>query len=214
MQDGVLRILLPRVEGADLSPYAAALTAAGAAWAYATDDPLTFDGLLLTPAADEETAKMLGMRFADHALPIFALGSAALWLNEIFGGRRGDGKPGVIGRHTLHTRADSLFYDLYDTEFSSPFATRPGIAACGWGICPAAWGEDGVTEGFVHTALPVFGALFSLPLQGEGGYAPGLPLYRYFLCLCREKSGRMYPAYRRDPDVRFALGMLDEEEDV
>ena len=78
-----------------------------------------------------------------------------------------------------------------------------------------AYAPDGVVEGFEHISLPVFGVQWHPEriLNGEGGTAPGLPLFRYFICLCLEKNGYLHPTAGQSPDVRFACGVIGTEED-
>ena len=58
------------------------------------------------------------------------------------------------------------------------------LTACGCGVVPTAWAQDGTVEGFEHERLPLFGVQWHPEriLHGEDGCAPGLPLFRYFLC--------------------------------
>ncbi len=208
---------------------------------YAPQPDLSYDGLLLCGGGDIDPAAYgeaghgaqppdpvrdaaelaLCRAYIGYGKPIFGICRGAQVLNVALGGSLWQhlrtsfthSADGIYLTHPVHARQGSLLWDLYDCHFTVNSRHHQAVRLPGCGILPTVWAEDGVIEGFEHERLPLFAVQWhpERHLQGEGGCAPGLPLFRYFLCLCRERGLDLRPPVQRDPDVRFACGILDEE---
>lgn len=185
---------------------------------------LSYHGLLLggeeTSAPWEEDELALARTYIDYGRPILGIGRGAALLNAALGGSLWQ-CPGTAEHYagageTLHpvrAETNSLLWDLYDSAFTVNSRHRLAIRKPGCGILPTAWAPDGAIEGFEHERRPLLGVQWHPErcLAGEGGCAPGLPLLRYFLCLTLEGGADLHPPVGRDPDVRFACALIDQE---
>ena len=141
-------------------------------------------------------------------------------INAVLGGRllqniAGHRAPvrGEPAFHTVHAVEGSILFDLYDRDFKVNTYHHQAVLTLGNGLTVTARAQDGTVEGFEHSRLPLFGVQWHPEriLNGEEETAHGLPLFRYFLCLCREGEGYLYPPVQKNPDVRFACGIIGEE---
>jgi putative glutamine amidotransferase len=208
---------------------------------YAPAVDISFDGLLLCGGEDispvhygeqpgqagqpdeaRDTAELaLARAYIEYGKPVFGICRGAQLLNVALGGSlwqhiRYAEAHAVTGgdlAHPVQAEESSLLWDLYDRDFRVNSSHHQAVRLPGCGINPTAWAADGTIEGFEHERLPLFGVQWHPEriLHGEGGCAPGLPLFRYFLCLCTEAGNDLHAPVQRDPDVRFACGILDEE---
>ncbi|MBQ8351884.1 MAG: gamma-glutamyl-gamma-aminobutyrate hydrolase family protein [Clostridia bacterium] len=208
---------------------------------YAPPVDLSFDGLLLCGGEDvapalygeevhgtektdperDEAELALARAYVEYGKPVFGICRGAQLLNVALGGslwqhlrttadhRAPEGEL----MHAVRAEAGSLLWDLYDSNFLVNSYHHQALRLPGCGVVPTAWAQDGTVEGFEHERLPLLGVQWHPEriLHGEGGSAPGLPLFRYFLCLCGEAGSDLHAPVQRDPDVRFACGILDEE---
>ncbi|MBQ8859381.1 MAG: gamma-glutamyl-gamma-aminobutyrate hydrolase family protein [Clostridia bacterium] len=171
------------------------------------------------PARDAAELALVATYLA-YKKPIFGICRGVQMLNVALGGTLlqnivGHRAP-VRGEPCFHpARAveGSILYDLYDRDFQINTYHHQALLSLGNGLIATAHSPDGVIEGVEHTSLPVFGVQWHPEriLNGEGGSAPGLPLFRYFLCLCQEGEGYLFPQIQKNPDVRFACGIIGEE---
>ncbi len=204
---------------------------------------LSYDGLLLCGGVDiephhygqasngaetpdpirDETELALACAYIAYGKPIFGICRGAQLLNVALGGTLWQNLPTAAAHrvgtgyetHAVRAEEGSLLWDLYDRDFIINTRHHQGMHQPGGGVRFTAYAPDGVVEGFEHVSLPLFGVQWHPEriLDGEGGAVPGLPLFRYFICLCHEKSGFLHPAVQQSPDVRFACGMIGNEED-
>ncbi len=225
--------------------YAAAVRAAGGEPYFSCEpgEAEYFDGLILCGGEDVDPARYgerengtravhvardekefaLAALYLSYGKPILGICRGAQVLNVALGGTlwghlptAADHETGDGPRfHAARAVKDTLFWDLYDSEFRVNSYHHQGVKAPGTGVMPAVYAADGVCEGYEHETLPIIGVQWHPEriLAGEEGTAPGLVLFRYFLCLCREGTGMLRPPRRPNPDVRFSLGMLDSTED-
>ena len=207
---------------------------------YAPPVDLSYDGLLLCGGEDvapshygeeshgaelsdqvrDEAELALARAYIAYGKPIFGICRGAQVLNVALGGTLWQSLHTVaqhralvgILSHTVRAQENSLLWDLYDSDFTVNSRHHQALRLPGCGVVPTAWARDGVIEGFEHERLPLFGVQWhpECSLQGEDGCVPGLPLFRYFLCLCREQGSDLHAPVQRDPDVRFACGMIED----
>ena len=207
---------------------------------YAPPVDLSYDGLLLCGGEDvapshygeeshgaelsdqvrDEAELALARAYIAYGKPIFGICRGAQVLNVALGGTLWQSlhtvaqhrAPVGILSHTVRAQENSLLWDLYDSDFTVNSRHHQALRLPGCGVVPTAWARDGVIEGFEHERLPLFGVQWhpECSLQGEDGCVPGLPLFRYFLCLCREQGSDLHALVQRDPDVRFACGMIED----
>lgn len=172
----------------------------------------------------DEAELTLTRAYIAYGKPVFGICRGAQLLNVALGGTLWQHLPttanhraaqGVYPVHPAMAEEGSLLWDLYDRDFSVNTHHHQALHKPGSGVHFTAYAPDGVVEGFEHISLPLFGVQWHPEriLNGEGGTAPGLPLFRYFLCLCREKNGYLHPTAGQSPDVRFACGIIGTEED-
>ena len=193
--------------GADVSPSLYGETPTGA------EEP--------DPARDAAELALL-KTYLSYGKPVFGICRGAQLLNVALGGTLiqhvAAHRAPVRGEpcfHPVHAVEGNLLFDLYDRDFTVNTYHHQALLSMGNGLTVTARAQDGIIEGFEHTRLPVFGVQWHPEriLDGEEGSAPGLPLFRYFLCLCREGNGYLYPPIQKNPDVRFACGIIGDEED-
>lgn len=181
---------------------------------------LAYDGLLLCggdgpDAVQDGAALSLARAYIEYGKPVLGICRGAQLLNVALGGslwqRLGHAGEGIT--HPVRARENSLLWDLYDADFTVNSCHLHALRLPGCGVLPTAWAQDGTVEGFEHERLPLLGVQWQPEgiLHGEGGCAPGLPLFRYFLCLCQEGGAELHAPVQRDPDVRFACGVIDDE---
>lgn len=233
MQEPRILVSACAEEGENI-PYLTALIQAGglpiARYAPALD--LSFDGLLLFGGGKEDAAdgrkdsrrivaeESLVRAYAEYGKPIFGIGYGACSINTALGGSLWQplcaaGQAGDASHRQVRAAEGSLVWDLYDQCFFVNDVPPLAVRRAGCGITPTVWALDGAIMGFEHERLPIMGVQWHPEriLQGEGGCAPGLPLFRYFICLCREGGGMLHEAMPYSPDVRFACGFMDREEE-
>ena len=207
---------------------------------YAPPADISFDGLLLCGGPDidpqhyhersagatapdpvRDAAELaLARTYIEYGKPILGICRGAQLLNVALGGSpwqhllHTDAHRAAVGdiTHRVTAMTDSLLWDLYDADFLVNSSHHQAVRGLGCGILPIAWAPDGTVEGFEHERLPLLGVQWHPEriVYGEDGCAPGLPLLRYFLCLCREHGQDLHAPVQRDPDVRFACGIIDE----
>lgn len=208
---------------------------------YAPALDISFDGLLLGGGEDvsplhygeqpgqsyppdtvRDAAELaLARAYIEYGKPVLGICRGAQLLNVALGGslwqhiRHADAHVATTGDllHPVQAEENSLLWDLYDRDFQVNSNHHQAVRLPGCGVMPTAFASDGTVEGFEHERLPLLGVQWHPEriLHGEGGCAPGLPLFRYFLCLCSEAGNDLHAPIQRDPDVRFACGILDEE---
>ncbi len=171
------------------------------------------------PTRDEAEAQLL-KTYLSYGKPVFGICRGAQLINAALGGAllqniAGHRAPvrGAPAFHPVRAVEGSVLFDLYDRDFTVNTYHHQAILSLGNGLVATARAQDGVIEGFEHTRLPILGVQWHPEriLNGEEGSAPGLPLFRYFLCLCQEGEGYLYPPVQKNPDVRFACGIIGEE---
>ena len=210
--------------------------------AYAPAPDLQYDGLILCGGVDvdpayygreiagaeeidrvrDEAELALVKSFLAYKKPIFGICRGTQVLNVALGGKllqhiEGHRAPvrGEAAFHPARAVEGSVLFDLYDRDFTVNTYHHQAVLSLGNGLVATAHAADGVIEGIEHTSLPIFGVQWHperIP-NGEEGSAPGLPLFRYFVCLCQEAEGYLYPPVQKNPDVRFACGIIGDEED-
>lgn len=193
---------------------------------YAPAVDLSFDGLLLCGGGGQQAdhgrtaaEETLVRAYAEYGKPIFGIGCGACSINTAMGGSLWQ-PPALPGQPdapycTVRAAEGSLLWDLYDSRFTVDLVSPLAVRRAGCGITPTAWGTNGAILGFEHERLPILGVHWHPEriLQGEGGCATGLPLFRYFICLCREEGAVLHEPLSYSPDVRFACGLIDGEEE-
>ena len=171
---------------------------------------------LTRDAAEVELLKT----YLSYGKPVFGICRGAQLINAVLGGRllqniAGHRAPvrGEPAFHPVRAVEGSILFDLYDRDFKVNAYHHQAVLTLGNGLTVTARAQDGTVEGFEHSRLPLFGVQWHPEriLDGEEGTANGLPLFRYFLCLCREGEGYLYPPVQKNPDVRFACGIIGEE---
>ena len=208
---------------------------------YAPAVDIGFDGLLLCGGGDvaplyygeepcgaqapdivrDEAELALTRAYIEYGKPVFGICRGAQVINVALGGSLWQHIRHATSHteedrdltHAVQTQENSLLWDLYDRAFQVNSRHHQALRLPGCGVVPTAWAQDGTIEGFEHERLPVFGVQWHPEriLNGENGCAPGLPLLRYFLCLCQEAGEYLHPPVHQDPDVRFACGIIEEE---
>lgn len=158
-----------------------------------------FDNLRIDEVRDAFEVP-LARAFLKRGKPIFGICRGIQLLNVVLGGTLYQDLPrekGVVhsGERLFHEIAagrDSVLGRLFGERFMVNSLHHQAIRALGAGLRATATAADGIVEAIEHESLPVLGCQFHPEriscLTGEYSTPDFLPLFEYFVAMCRERA--------------------------